>query len=199
MSGGAPRLWVIAGPNGAGKSSLVGARLARSLPIVNPDDIARDLGPAGGVARAGRQAIFDRVNMMMQRRSFGIETTMSGAGVLRFMSRAKAEGYRLMLIYIGLDRPQLSLMRVAERVNDGGHNVPGVDIARRYPASLANLGAALAKSERAWVLDNSGPRRRMLLSRDHGQVRYVTHDLPDWATSHMPDRLRRSADANHIK
>jgi predicted ABC-type ATPase len=190
MSSRAPRLWVIAGPNGAGKSSLVGARLARSLPIVNPDDIARNLGPAGRVAQAGRQAVVDRMNMVMQGSSFGIETTMSGVGVLRFMSRAKAEGYRLMLIYIGLDRPQPSLMRVAERVNDGGHNVPGVDIVRRYPASVANLSAAIELSERSWVLDNSAPRRCLLLSCERGQIRNVSEDLPEWAITHIPEHFR---------
>jgi predicted ABC-type ATPase len=33
----------------------------------------------------------------------------------------------------------MSKMRVAERVVHGGHNVPSVDIERRFPRSLRNL------------------------------------------------------------
>ena len=97
MASKAPCLWVIAGPNGAGKSSLVGARFSKSLPIVNPDDIARDLADRdNGAAEAGRMAVAERRRLMDAGVSFGIESTLSGVGVLRFMARARDTGYRLI-------------------------------------------------------------------------------------------------------
>jgi predicted ABC-type ATPase len=54
MTSRSPRLWVIAGPNGAGKSSIVGARIGGRLPIVNPDDIARDAAEDNPAAAAER-------------------------------------------------------------------------------------------------------------------------------------------------
>jgi predicted ABC-type ATPase len=183
MASASPRLWVIAGPNGAGKSSLVTVRIGRRLPIVNPDDIARDLGGGPGViAAAGRQAIQDRGDFLNSRKSFGIETTLSGAGALAFMATCVAAGYRLMFIYVGVDDPVLSRARVIERVARGGHDVPASDVMRRYPDSMANLPRALAMAERAWVVDNSGLRRRLLLSLDRGRTRYRAAELPEWAT-----------------
>lgn len=191
MSGKAPRLWVIAGPNGAGKSTLVASRLRRYLPIVNPDDIARDLpNDQGRLAIAGRAALRERENLLNARQSFAIETTLSGAGALRFMARCKAAGCRVMFIYVGLDNPGLSRMRVLDRVGKGGHDVPSVDLMRRYPDSLANVGPALELAERAWVLDNSGDRRRLLCSRDQDRTRFLAADLPAWATRAIPQPLR---------
>jgi predicted ABC-type ATPase len=70
---------VIAGPNGAGKSSLVVSRLARRIPIVNPDDIAHEMtGPDRSLALAGRQALVERERLLGEGQSFGIETTLSG-------------------------------------------------------------------------------------------------------------------------
>lgn len=193
MAGRSPRLWVIAGPNGAGKSSLVAARIGRRLPIVNPDDIAREMGGApGSAAAAGRQAIGERRELLRSGRSFGVETTLSGAGALAFMAAAVAAGYRLMLIYVGLDDAALSRMRVLGRVARGGHDVPAADIMRRYPDSLANLAAALEMSERAWVLDNSGVRRRLLCSLERGRPRYLAAELPAWAVKAIPEHLRQA-------
>jgi predicted ABC-type ATPase len=187
-----PRLWIIAGPNGAGKSTLVGSRLKRHLPIVNPDDIARDLpDDEGRVVVAGRAALWEREALLSDQKSFAFETTLSGSGGLRFMARCKAAGYRVMFVYVGLDNPGLSRMRVLDRVGKGGHDVPTSDIMRRYPDSMANLAKALAMAERAWVIDNSGRRRRLILSLAHGRTAYLAADLPEWATRAIPAALRR--------
>ncbi len=69
--------------------------------------------------------------------------------------------------------------------------MPTSDIMRRYPDSMANLAKALQIAERAWVIDNSGRRRRLLLSLAHGRTAYLAADLPDWATRAIPDELRR--------
>lgn len=171
---------MIGGPNGAGKSTLVGSRLKRSLTVVNPDDIARDLPPgAGRLGLAGRLAPEQREALLEARQSFAIETTVSGASALRFMARCKASGYRVMFVYLGLDSPGLSRLRVLDRVSKGGHDVPIADIMRRHPDSLANIGPALAVSEGAWLLDNSGDRRRRLLHRwDHGHTRFLAGRAP---------------------
>jgi predicted ABC-type ATPase len=43
------------------------------------------------------------------------------------------------MIYLALDSVALSRQRVAERVQHGGHDIPLVDIERRFPRSLDNL------------------------------------------------------------
>jgi predicted ABC-type ATPase len=166
----APRLWVIAGPNGAGKSTLVTARIGRHVPIVNADDIAR-YSAGDNPLTAGRVAIAERRASLSAGASFGIETTLSGVGVLRFIAAAKAGGHRIMLIYIGVAGPGLSRLRVIERVADGGHDVPELHVYRRYAARMSNLPAALDQADRAWVLDSSHKKRRLLLSVSQGRIR----------------------------
>ena len=166
-------------------------RVAKFLPIVNPDDIARDLpGAENPSAEAGRLAVAERRRLLSAGESFGIETTLSGVGVLRFMTTGRAVGYRLMLLYVGLAAPELSRFRVIERVAAGGHDVPLSDVLRRFQASMTNLAAALELAERAWVLDNSGRGRRLLVSCDQNRARYVSSDLPDWAATFIPERFR---------
>ncbi len=192
MASRAPRLWVIAGPNGAGKSTLVTARIGRHVPIVNADDIARDSAGDNSLI-AGRVAIAERRALLSAGASFGIETTLSGVGVLRFIAAAKAAGYHIMLIYIGVAGPGLSRLRVIGRVADGGHDVPEPDVYRRYAASMSNLPAALDQADRAWVLDNSRKKRRLLLSVSQGRIRFRTSRLPEWALSAVPERLWTAA------
>lgn len=189
MTQRAPRLWVIAGPNGAGKSSIVAARIGARLPIINPDDIARD-STDGDPAAAGRLAVAGRRDLLRREASFGIETTLSGVGVLRFIASAKACGYRVMLIYVGVNAPELSRLRVIGRVADGGHDVPEADVFRRYITSMSNLAAALDLAERAWVVDNSGRGRRLLLHRDDSRVRFMSRHMTNWAMAAIPERLR---------
>lgn len=180
---------MIAGPNGAGKSSIVGARIARYLHIVNPDDIARESSD-GSPAAAARIAVAERRALLDRGESFGLETTLSGVVVHRYMAAAKEAGYRVMLIYLGVAAPNISRLRVITRVADGGHDVPTSDVYRRYEASLRNLPAALEIAERSWVLDNTGRWRRLQLSRDQDHVRFASPQMADWALAAIPARLR---------
>jgi predicted ABC-type ATPase len=95
-----------------------------------------------------------------------------------------------MLIYIGVVAPEVSRLRVIGRVADGGHDVPEPDVFRRYVASMNNLAPALDLAQRAWVLDNSSRKRRLLLSRDGGRVRFASPGMTKWALSAIPERLR---------
>jgi len=76
------------------------------------------------------------------------------------LRHAKEAGYKITLVYIGVNSPDVSLGRVNQRVAEGGHHVPPQDVARRYSRSMANLATALQSVDRAFVLDNSGQRRR---------------------------------------
>lgn len=184
-----PRLWVVAGPNGAGKTTLVSRRLAGHLPVVNPDEIALELPPVRGrpdERQAGEIAIMRRQALLEARAGFAIETTLTGASALRLMRKASDIGYRITLIYVGIPDADLSAMRVMARVLSGGHAVPLSAVRRRHPASLANLPAALALADRAYVFDNGGLKRRLLLVQEYGHTRWIGDDLPDWFRRTLP-------------
>jgi len=86
---------------------------------------------------------------------------------------------------------QVLVGRIRERVASGGHDIPLPDIARRFERSQANLPRALELADRAFVLDNSGRRYRLLLSMEHGQVRHVSSNLPAWARAVLPRDMQR--------
>ena len=95
------------------------------------------------------------------------------------------------LVYVGVDTPTTTLGRIAQRVARGGHTVPAADVARRFARSLSHLAITLAMVDRAFVLDNTGRRYRLLLSVEHGQVKRLSRHLPPWAREALPPELLR--------
>lgn len=181
-----PQLWIVAGPNGAGKSTLVAQHaLARQI-IINPDDIAKRIGPGHQAetavkAQAGREALQRRKALLEERQTFGIETTLTGRSEIQLMCQAKEQGYKLNLVYVGLDRVEKSSSRVGIRVLKGGHDVPEEDILRRFGRSLGNLPEAIKVADRAFVLDNSGRQYRLACSIENGHLRFMAKAVPAWA------------------
>jgi predicted ABC-type ATPase len=138
-------LLIIAGPNGAGKTTFVNRYLPEATTIrefVNADLIAKGISPFDP-ERAGLEA--GRIEMsrieqfLNERRSFAVETTLSGKGAVRWMTKARASGYLVKLFYIYLSSPELSIQRIADRVRKGGHNIPSHVARRRFGRSIRNF------------------------------------------------------------
>lgn len=140
-----PNCWIIAGPNGAGKTTFALEYLpqvAQCSRFVNADLIAAGLSPLApeqALATASRLFLREIECCIAQGENFAFETTLAGRGYLRKIRRLRADGWRVMLIYLALPNVEMSRLRVAERVAHGGHNIPAADIARRFPRSLQHL------------------------------------------------------------
>jgi predicted ABC-type ATPase len=109
-----------------------------------------------------------------------LETTFSGNRELALIQEAKAAGYKVNLVYLCTNSPMTSMGRIAQRVRDGGHFVPDDDVVRRYQRSLANLAAGVSAVDRAWLLDNTGERMRLVATIERGQVKSFAVALPEW-------------------
>ena len=158
----APRILIIAGPNGAGKTTFAREFLPQEAdcPIfVNADLIAAGLAPFAPeteAIRAGRLMLAEIGRHFAARESFAFETTLSGRGYLRSIKRWQAAGYRVKLLFLSLQMPEEAIARVAERVRQGGHDVPEDTIRRRYHAGIDNFHNLYAPLVDAWVLyDNT--------------------------------------------
>jgi predicted ABC-type ATPase len=142
---GRPTLWLIAGANGVGKTTYARARIeavSGTTEFVNLDLIAQGLSPlnpAGQQIRAARVALEMAHDLIAQRQSFSLETTLSGKTHLRLVALAKANNMAVKLLYFFVDTPEQCLERVARRVSEGGHDVHAPDLRRRYQRSLENL------------------------------------------------------------
>lgn len=184
----APQFWVFAGPNGAGKSTLADLYgLTTRLPVVSPDAIAatEKVNPLA----SGRQALAERERLLGRKADFAVDTTLSGRRELALMRRAADCGYKVNLVFVCLESPQLCQSRVAQRVAVGGHAVPPKEIARRYGRSVANLAEAMEYAHRVLVLDNSWARARLLLSVEYQRVKFLSPHLPAWAKRAIPVRF----------
>ena len=110
-----PRCWVIAGPNGAGKTTFALEylpRMANCLRFVNADLIAAGLSPLAPDREpltASRLFLAEIEMRIRHREDFAFETTLAGRSYLKLMTRLRAEGWRVELIYLAL--PSLEIGR----------------------------------------------------------------------------------------
>jgi predicted ABC-type ATPase len=153
---------VIGGPNGAGKTTMANELLPNKLGLlefVNADSIALGLSPFdpdGAAASAGRIMLGRMNELARSARSFALETTCAGRGHARFLRQCQNDGWRFTLIFLWLNDPDRAIRRVAQRVAEGGHNIPQDVIVRRYWAGLRNLiGLYLPLADTAQIYDNS--------------------------------------------
>src|SRR5271156_5101181 len=130
-----PWFWLIAGPNGSGKSTYAPNLSSEVEEIVRPDELAYQLSaekPESVALKAGRLAIGRIESLIEEKRSFAVETTLSGRFHLDAARRAKSGGWNVGVVYIGLISPNAAMTRVILRKLRGGHNVPLPDVRRRY-------------------------------------------------------------------
>ena len=137
-----PQCILIAGPNGAGKSTIASALLPDTVTFVNADEIAKTLPgyPSPGVeVQAGRLLLQRLDELAWQRADMTVETTLAGRTLANRIRQFQAEGYHFHLIFVWIPDADLSVARVALRVQSGGHHVPEETIRRRYRAGLVNF------------------------------------------------------------
>lgn len=153
------KILIIAGPNGAGKTTFAKTFLpleAHTYRFINADLIAAGLAPFNP-----ETASFKAARLMLQEidacteagESFAFETTLSGVHYLQRIEEWKRWGYMVKLWFISLSSPELAISRVAERVAQGGHNIPEEVIRRRFRAGLRNL-PEYQKAVNSWVVLN---------------------------------------------
>lgn len=187
-----PVLIVLAGPNGSGKTTFFDEYLERlGLPFVNADRVARTLrearpeAPTDEIDRlAFTQAEALRRAFVDAGLSFCTETVFSDpvGAKLGLIEAARSRGFVVFLVFIGLESADLSVGRVMQRVQQGGHDVPDEKLFSRFPRTLANLRAAIPIADEAFVFDNSSADRPYRLVAAYARGRLVRRHppLPSW-------------------
>ena len=191
-----PTLLFIAGPNGSGKSSLFEAvqQVASGVDFINADLIGKVIANAPAPDQLAQKfADVMREHYLLHPQPFATETVFSDekGAKLEFLKRAKAAGFRVVMVYVAISSARLSAARVNARVLNGGHAVPLDKLPRRYLASMENARRALRFVETGFVLDNSfdintQPFRLMAIT-SHGRVTYQAADLPRYIQPLLPD------------
>jgi predicted ABC-type ATPase len=88
--------------------------------------------------------------------SFAFETTLANKSYAHSIRQWQAAGYHVALWFLALPSVEAALARVAQRVLQGGHNIPEEVVRRRFVAGRANFDNIYRELADAWVLyDNS--------------------------------------------
>lgn len=192
-----PVLIVIAGPNGSGKTSVTSKILhhewLEDSEYINPDNVARDIfgdwNNQESVLKAANYCIEWREKCLAERKSIIFETVMSATDKVDYILRAKQAGFFIRLFFVSTESPTINAKRVANRVLNGGHDVPIPKIISRYDKSIANCIALAPYVDRLYVYDNSiedAEARLLFRLSDGALVKRYVDDLPAWASPILP-------------
>ncbi len=164
-----PSLYIIAGCNGAGKTTASFTLLPDVLDcqqFVNADEIAKGLSPfhPESVSMEAGRIMLGRIEELLHKGiTFAIETTLATRSYHALVSKAHKLGHFVHLLYIWLSSPQLAIKRVAQRVSEGGHNIPTDVIVRRYHHGIDNLFNLFMPIVDSWtIIDNTRCRPRVV-------------------------------------
>lgn len=192
-----PVLIVIAGPNGSGKTSVTSKLLhhewLEDSEYINPDNVARnvfgDWNDQEAVLKAANYCNDWREKCLAERKSHIFETVMSATDKIDYILRAKEAGFFVRLFFVSTESPTINAKRVANRVLNGGHDVPIPKIISRYDKSIANCIALAPYVDRLYVYDNSVENvdARILFRMSNGEmVKSYTDEVPNWAKNILP-------------
>lgn len=153
--------------NGAGKTTLVSRedvrRVIGGLSLLNPDQIAEairlehpSLDVNAANLEAARRVEASAYDAVARGESVLVETVLSTTKYGTALRFARELGFRVGMIYVGLPDVRYSILRVRERVEAGGHDVPVDKLHSRWERSHDNLARFLPLVDDLFVFSNAG-------------------------------------------
>ncbi len=138
-------------------------------------------------------ADFLRHQVLKTGNTFSFESVFSHPSKLDFMRKAIKEGYKCYLYFAAVSSPEISVDRVRQRKQQGGHGVPEKKIRERYARTLDSLLDAIRLSYRAYLFDNSQTMKlvaEMSTDKFNGKTLHLKGDhIPVWLEEHVLDKL----------
>lgn len=182
----AKNVYIIAGPNGSGKTTFAKKFLpdyAKCPNFINADLIAQGLSPFSprtAAIRAGRLVLEQIHSLADKNADFAFETTLSGKSYISFLKELKEVGYSINIFFLWIPNAELALSRIKDRVIAGGHDVPAVDVKRRFYRGIYNFVHYYKPLADTWLLFNNADSMPKLIAREkNGQVDVVDKEMFD--------------------
>ena len=182
-----PRFTLFAGPNGSGKTTAYRRFLDAGYEAgeyLNADDIARRLAATSSQTsaevRAGREVIQRTRSLIATRKPLVRETTLSGQEILRSVSSARAAGFRIVVVFIGIQSTKTARSRVTFRIASGGHDISRQAQERRLPRALENARRVAGVADVVYFLDNAGQQHRLVATVCEGMVTFMDPPRANW-------------------
>jgi len=99
------------------------------------------------------------------------------------MVDARIRGFEIVLVYIGTENVATNLARIRNRVLTGGHDVPELDVRRRYIRSFENLLTAMSRADHTILFDNSSEEGYRLIAVLGPPENQWFEPVPAWAAA----------------
>lgn len=186
-----PRLIIVAGPNGSGKTTITEKLLRHEwmdgCEYINSDIIAQrefgDWNSPDAVFKAANQAQTMREKCLENRTSLAFETVLSTNEKVDFVKRAKEAGFFIRLFFVCTNDPSINAQRVAQRVMEGGHDVPIPKIISRYYRSMSMCIQAVFLVDRIYFYDNTETDAdpKLIFRVNEGKIAKIYTELVPWA------------------
>lgn len=168
-------IYIIAGPNGSGKTTFAKKFMpnyAKCPNFVNADLIAQGISPFVprlATIKAGRIVLEQIHELADKGLDFAFETTLAGKSYIPFLDNLKNKDYSINLFFLWISHAELALARIKERVAEGGHDVPAIDVRRRFYRGVYNLFKFYRPLLDSWMLFNNSLTIPNLIAqeRDH--------------------------------
>jgi predicted ABC-type ATPase len=125
-------------------------------------------------------ASFIRHLLVEQHKSFSFETVMSHSSKVDEIKEMVQLGYQPYLYFVCIDKPEVNISRISNRVSHGGHNVPDKKVLERYVRTLELLPSVLPICYRAYLFDNSGKKNQLIAELYKGDLELKTSNPPQW-------------------
>ncbi len=194
-----PEFYVIAGPNGAGKSTNGYLFVPPSVNIFNGDlvfaDLVKrypDIDPIrlqGGVAHALEQA---KDKALASKVHFAFESNYSSDMASEIVQTFKAAGYKVNLVYFGLEDIEMSSLRVKLRHGIRGHYVSPDVIKYNFEEGVKRVKKDLSLFDNIIFVDNSEQKLKVVEFYQKTSRRQQKTIFPvKWYTEHFEGTMQK--------
>ncbi len=137
---------------------------------------------------------FLRHQILKTGQTFSFETVFSHPSKLEFITTAIEAGYKCYLYFAAVSSPDISVARVAQRKQEGGHGVPENKIRKRYTLTLENLLPAIHLCYRTYLFDNSQTMKLVAEVDPRGFLEIKGDSLPVWVEKYTLDKIKQNKD-----
>lgn len=205
-------LYVMAGPNGIGKTTSVYNVLPKGIPIINSDEIAKQIRTSDWVKISTQEYSNREAQRLVQeqvdaKKSFAIETNLADEETWKFLKGVKVLGYKIHLYFLSTDDIEILHQRINERTLRGEHFVRPDVVEERYYVSLKLLRHYFFVPDVIELIDNSSTLKRIAKKQDD-KLQIVSSDLPTWFTQYLllhfapkqtPEAVRNLSSVEEVK
>ncbi len=207
-----PALYIITGSNGAGKStvgfSYLPIDIQNNYSIFDGDKLfmtkQRELWESG--IRAHKEAkkiayqfvsdTFDTIvtNALKNNDNFAYEGHFTNDATWDIPKKFKLAGYTINMIFFGLSNPDLSELRVLDRVkNEKGHFVPRNTVEDNFYGNLQKLNQYFTLIDTLTIVDTSETNHNLLAIFKNGIIQWSLSKelLPEWFTENLTELVKQ--------